>query len=298
MAAAPAILCDNLVKIYKVADLEVVALQGLDLVVGAGELIALVGASGSGKSTLQNILGGVDVPTAGRVEVAGQSLTDLTERERTLYRRRVVGFVWQQTSRNLLPYLTALENVELPMTLEGLPRAQRRARATRLLEVVGLGGRAGHRPEALSGGEQQRVAVAVALANDPPVLLADEPTGELDTDSSTELFETLRALNHEFGVTIVVLTHDPLVSEQVNRTIAIRDGRIATETLRRLELGVGGEERVVAEELAVLDRSGRLQLPQEYVDALQMERRVRLALERDHVSIWPHRAFGEGSDGH
>jgi ABC-type lipoprotein export system ATPase subunit len=297
VASAPAILCDNLVKIYKVADLEVVALQGLDLVVSAGELIALVGASGSGKSTLQNILGGVDVPTAGRVEVAGLSLTDLTERERTLYRRRVVGFVWQQTSRNLLPYLTALENVELPMTLEGVPRPQRRARARRLLDVVGLGGRAAHRPEALSGGEQQRVAVAVALANDPPVLLADEPTGELDTDSSSELFETLRALNHEFGVTIVVLTHDPLVSEQVGRTVAIRDGRISTETLRRLELGVGGEERVVAEELAVVDRSGRLQLPQEYVDALQLERRVRLALERDHVSIWPHRAFEEGTDG-
>jgi ABC-type lipoprotein export system ATPase subunit len=297
MAAAPAILCDNLVKIYKVADLEVVALQGLDLVVDAGELIALVGASGSGKSTLQNILGGVDVPTAGRVEVAGQSLTDLTERERTLYRRRVVGFVWQQTSRNLLPYLTAAENVELPMTLEGVGRAQRRTRARRLLEVVGLGDRAGHRPEALSGGEQQRVAVAVALANEPPLLLADEPTGELDTDSSSELFETLRALNRELGVTIVVLTHDPLVSEQVSRTVAIRDGRIATETLRRYELGVGGEERVVAEEFAVLDRSGRLQLPQEYVDALQLERRVRLALERDHVSIWPHRAFQEESDG-
>ena len=297
MAAAPAILCDNVVKIYKVADLEVVALQGLDLVVDAGELIALVGASGSGKSTLQNILGGVDVPTAGRVEVGGLSLTDLTERERTLYRRRVVGFVWQQTSRNLLPYLTAVENVELPMTLEGVDRAERRARSRQLLEVVGLGDRTGHRPEALSGGEQQRVAVAVALANDPPVLLADEPTGELDTDSSSELFETLRALNRELGVTIVVLTHDPLVSEQVSRTVAIRDGRIATETLRRYELGVGGEERVVAEELAVLDRSGRLQLPQEYVDALRLERRVRLALERDHVSIWPHRTFEEEGDG-
>jgi ABC-type lipoprotein export system ATPase subunit len=292
MTATPAILCDNLVKIYKVADLEVVALQGLDLVVEAGELIAIVGASGSGKSTLQNIVGGVDVPTAGRVEVAGLELTTLSERERTLYRRRVVGFVWQQTSRNLLPYLTARENVELPMTLQGTPARRRRERANELLAAVGLAERAGHRPEALSGGEQQRVAVAVALANDPPVLLADEPTGELDSDSAAELFATLRALNRDLGVTILVLTHDPLVSEQVARTVAIRDGRTATETLRRVEAGA-----VVAEELAVLDRSGRLQLPREYVDTLALERRVRLALERDHISVWPHRRDGEGSDG-
>jgi putative ABC transport system ATP-binding protein len=293
----PAILCDNLVKIYKVADLEVVALQGLDLAVDRGELIAIVGASGSGKSTLQNIVGGVDVPTAGRVEVGGLELTTLSERERTLYRRRVIGFVWQQTSRNLVPYLTALENVELPMTLDGVPARRRRARARELLAAVGLPDRAAHRPETLSGGEQQRVAVAVGLANDPPVLLADEPTGELDSESAAELFATLRALNHDFGVTIVVLTHDPLVSEQVVRTVEIRDGRTASETLRRLEQGVGGEERVVAEELAVLDRSGRLQLPRDYVEALELEQRVRLALERDHISIWPHRRYEEGGDG-
>jgi putative ABC transport system ATP-binding protein len=291
-SAAPAILCENLVKIYKVADLEVVALQGLDLVVRAGELIAIVGASGSGKSTLQNILGGVDTPTAGRVEVAGVGLTGLSERERTLYRRRVVGFVWQQTSRNLLPYLTAAENVELPMTLEGIASGERRARVAELLELVGLAQRAGHRPDALSGGEQQRVAVAIALANKPAILLADEPTGELDSDTSNQLFETLRGVNEELGVTILVLTHDPLVSEQVQRTIGIRDGRTATETLRRLERSAEGEERVVAQELAVLDRTGRLQLPREYVAALALEQRVRLALERDHISIWP-----EGSDG-
>jgi ABC-type lipoprotein export system ATPase subunit len=295
-AAAPhAILCDNLVKIYKVSDLEVVALQGLDLVVDAGELIAIVGTSGSGKSTLQNILGAVDTPTAGRVEVAGLHLPSLSERERTLYRRRVVGFVWQQTSRNLLPYLTADENVELPMTLDGVDRAARRRRTAQLLELVGLSDRATHRPDALSGGEQQRVAVAIALANEPSVLLADEPTGELDTESANHLFETLRAVNRELGVTIVVLTHDPLVSEQVQRTIGIRDGRTATETLRRLELGAEGEERVVAEELAVLDRAGRLQLPRDYVAALALERRVRLALERDHIAVWPHRHWdGDG----
>ena len=286
-AVAPAILCENLVKIYKVADLEVVALQGLDLSVDSGELVAIVGASGSGKSTLQNILGGVDTPTAGRVEVGGQELTALTEAERTLYRRRTVGFVWQQTSRNLLPYLTAAENVELPMTLEGVRRKDRRGRVRELLRLVGLERRAGHRPDALSGGEQQRVAVAIALANNPRVLLADEPTGELDTENSAHLFETLQAVSHELGVTVVVLTHDPLVSESVERTIGIRDGRTATETLRRIE----GEE-MVAEELAVLDRAGRLQLPRDYVEALSLGRRVQLTLEPDPIAIKPERDDG------
>jgi ABC-type lipoprotein export system ATPase subunit len=294
-AGRPAILCENLVKIYKVADLEVVALQGLDLVVEPGELVAIVGASGSGKSTLQNILGAVDTPTAGNVEVAGVDLTTLSERERTLYRRRVVGFVWQQTSRNLLPYLTAAENIELPMTLDGVGSRIRRERVRRLLETIGLSDRADHRPDALSGGEQQRVAVAIALANEPAVLLADEPTGELDTENALQLFESLRAVNEELGVTILVLTHDPQISEeQVQRTIGIRDGRTATETLRRREQGPGGEELVVAEELAVLDRAGRLQLPRDYVAALELERRVRLALEGDHISVWPDRRHGDG----
>lgn len=299
-AAAPtphAIFCDNLVKIYKTADLEVVALQGLDLVVEPGELIAIVGASGSGKSTLQNILGGVDSPTAGRVEVAGFDLTFLTEHERTRYRRKVVGFVWQQTARNLLPYLTAAENVELPMTLDGVGGKERDRKVSELLELVGLSDRAGHRPDALSGGEQQRVAVAIALANGPQVLLADEPTGELDSQGSAGLFGTLREANRETGVTVVVLTHDPLVAEQVQRTILIRDGRTATETLRRRATGPEGEEQFVAEELAVLDRSGRLQLPPDYVAALTLERRVRLALERDHISVWPQHPRSEDADG-
>jgi ABC-type lipoprotein export system ATPase subunit len=287
-SAPYAIVCEGLVKIYKVADLEVVALQGLDLLVEQGDLIAIVGASGSGKSTLQNILGGVDMPTAGHVEVAGLELPTLSERQRTLFRRRVVGFVWQQTSRNLLSYLTAAENIELPMTLEGVARRKRRERVARLLELAGLSDRAGHRPDALSGGEQQRVAVAIALANEPNVLLADEPTGELDSENATQLFETLRAVNRELGVTIVVFTHDPLVSEEVNRTIGIRDGRTATETLRRRGLSAAGEEYVIAEELAVLDRAGRLQLPSEYVSTLALERRVRLVLERDHIAVWPH----------
>ena len=279
------IVCEGLVRIYKVADLEVVALQGLDLVVGVGEMIAIVGASGSGKSTLLNILGGLDSPSAGRAVVAGHDLGTMGRRERTRYRRRVVGMIWQQTARNLLPYLTAQENVELPMTLDG--RTDRAARATRLLELVGLAERRDHRPERLSGGEQQRVAIAVALANEPEVLFADEPTGELDTTTSSEIFGLLRRVNEELGTTIVIVTHDPLVSEQVQRTVAIRDGRTSTETVRRRQLSETGEHTLVSEEFAVLDRAGRLQLPKAHVAALGLKDRVRLRLEDDHVEIWP-----------
>ena len=281
------IACDNLVKIYKVADLEVVALQGLDLLVDPAEMIAIVGASGSGKSTLLSILGGLDVPSAGRATVAGHDLTAMGRRERTLYRRRVIGFVWQQTARNLLPYLSAAENVELPMILDGRSARDRRQRAGELLALVGLGERAEHRPDRLSGGEQQRVAIAVALANEPEVLLADEPTGELDTDTSAEIFELLRHMNGELGTTIVIVTHDPLVSDQVQRTVAIRDGRTASETLRRSSVSDEGDHQVIAEEFAVLDRAGRLQLPRAHVEALELERRVRLRLEPDHIGVWP-----------
>jgi ABC-type lipoprotein export system ATPase subunit len=294
-AAGALIVCDNLVKIYKVADLEVVALQGLDLVVERGEFIALVGASGSGKSTLMNILGGLDVPSAGRAVVAGHDLGQMGRRERTAYRRSVMGFVWQQTARNLLGYLTARQNVELPMQLGGVERRERARRATELLARVGLQDRGDHRPERLSGGEQQRVAIAVALANRPAVLFADEPTGELDSVTAHEVFELLRTVNHELGVTIVVVTHDPLVSEQVSRTIAIRDGRTSTETLRRRTQVDGGDHHVISEEYAVLDRVGRLQLPRAHVEALGLERRVRLALEPDHISVWPH--HGAAPDG-
>ena len=278
------IVCDNLVKIYKVADLEVVALQGLDLLVNAGEMIAIVGASGSGKSTLLNILGGLDVPSAGRAVVAGHDLTQMGRRERTRYRRRTIGFVWQQTAKNLLPYLSAVENVEMPMILNG---SADRERALELLRTVGLAERADHRPERLSGGEQQRVAIAVALANSPEVLLADEPTGELDTATSAEIFDLMRHVNASLGTTVIIVTHDPLVSEQVQRTVAIRDGRTSSETLRRGRLSDEGEHEMFAEEFAVLDRAGRLQLPRAHVEALGLEGRVRVHLEDDHIEIWP-----------
>jgi len=288
------IACDNLVRIYKVADLEVVALQGLDLLVEKGEIVAIVGASGSGKSTLLNILGGLDTPSAGRAVVDGHDLGQMGRRERTRYRRRVVGIVWQQTGRNLLPYLSAAENVELPMVLDGA--RGRRARALELLGLVGLADRAGHRPERLSGGEQQRVAIAVALANKPAVLLADEPTGELDSATSHDVFGLLRRVNAELDTTIVVVTHDPLVSEQVKRTVSIRDGRTSTETFRRTEQTEEGDHRVIAEEFAVLDRAGRLQLPRAHVDALELKHRVRLRLEEDHVGVWPDREREESKE--
>ena len=289
------IRCEGLVKIFKVADLEVVALQGLDLDVDSGELVAIVGASGSGKSTLLSILGGLDVPSAGSVRVGGHDLLALDAEDRTAYRREMIGFVWQQTARNLLPYLDARGNVELPMAVRGSSRRQRRDRAMALLDLVGLADRADNRPSQLSGGEQQRVAIATALANEPTVLLADEPTGEMDSGTAEEVFAMLQAANRELGVTTVVLTHDPLVSEQVDRTVQIRDGRTATETVRREEHDGTGGRRVVAEEYAVPDRVGRLQLPQRVVDELGLARRVKLVQEPDHVGVWPDAAAdGDG----
>ncbi|NGN66702.1 ABC transporter ATP-binding protein [Streptomyces sp. A7024] len=276
----PLIRCDNLVRIFRTDGVEVQALQGLDLTVADGEMTALVGASGSGKSTLLGILSGLDLPSAGRAAVAGHDLLAMGRRERLGYRRRTVGFIWQQTARNLLPHLTALENVALPMRYARSPRGQRRARADELLGAVGVGHCRDRRPAELSGGEQQRVAVAVAAANGPRVLLADEPTGELDSTSGAEVFGALRRANEELGATILVVTHDTQVSEHVRRTIRIRDGRTSAETLR------GGAAEGGAEEYAVLDRVGRLQLPREYVDRYRLRDRVRLTPEEDHIGVW------------
>lgn len=286
--------CDNLVKIYKVADLEVVALQGLDLQIAEGEMMALVGPSGSGKSTLMNILGGLDMPTAGRVRVGDYNLLDMNRRTQVLYRRRMVGFVWQQTARNLLPYLTAEENVELPMALNHIPGRQRRERARHLLEMVGLGERLNHQPDRLSGGEQQRVAIAVAMANQPALLLADEPTGEVDSEAANTIFDAMRSLADEFNVTVVVVTHDYTVASRVDRVVGFRDGRTSIEVLRRRgENGVDMTE----EEFAILDRAGRLQLPQAYIESLDMRDRVKLRLRDDHVGVYPDREPVAGEEG-
>ncbi|TDB78699.1 ABC transporter ATP-binding protein [Micromonospora sp. KC721] len=292
------IVCDGLVRIFKTEGVEVVALQGLDLVIDRGELVAIVGASGSGKSTLLNILSGLDTPTAGIARVADYDLLTLSHRRRLSYRRKVAGFVWQQTGRNLLPYLTARENVELPMQLAGRAggRRARREQAGELLEMVGVGHCADRRPSQLSGGEQQRCAIAVAVANDPEVLFADEPTGELDEATGAEVFAALRAINAELGVTIVVVTHDQAVATQVRRTVAIRDGRTSSEVRRTARIGADGNAELVSEEYAVLDRAGRMQLPAAFVDALSLRDRVRLTLEPDHVRVRPGDAGTERSD--
>jgi peptide/nickel transport system ATP-binding protein len=284
MAEQPFVVCDNLVKIYKVADLEVVALQGLDLEVRKGEIMALVGPSGAGKSTLLNVMGGLDTPSAGRIQVSGWDLLAMKDRQRVRYKREVVGFVWQQPARNLLSYLTAKENVELPMLLAGMRPGQRAKRAMELLEVVGLADRAGFRPDRLSGGQQQRVAVAVALANNPPLLLGDEITGQIDTQSSNQVFETLRQVNETFTTTMIMVTHDPLVSGLVDRVVAIRDGRTSTEIRRRRDQESG---YVHEEEWVIVDQAGRLQLPKPYVEKLGLRERVKVRLEPDHVTVWP-----------
>jgi putative ABC transport system ATP-binding protein len=281
------VVCDNLVRIHWSGSVEVQALQGLDLLVSAGEMIAVVGASGSGKSTLLSVLSGLDAPTAGRVRVGPWDLMEMSRRDRVEYRRTMVGLVQQQTTRNLVPYLTAAQNVGVPLGLVGSPRRARHGRALELLDLVGVADCADRRPGQLSGGEQQRVAVAIALANSPQLLLADEPTGELDTTSSQEVFDALRAANRELGATVVVVTHDPGVSGQVERTVAIRDGRTSSEVLRRTEVDADGATAVIDEEYAVLDRAGRVQLPREHRDALALTDRVRLTLEADHIAVRP-----------
>lgn len=277
--------CQDVVRIFTATGVEVQALQGLTLRVEPGEIVAVVGASGSGKSTLLGILSGLDTPTAGSVSVAGVDLLALRGKARVRYQRHTVGFIWQQTARNLVPYLTATENVVVPLLITGA--RQRADRARQLLELTGVAHCADRLPSQMSGGEQQRTAIAVALANSPRVLLADEPTGELDEATSADVLEAMRAVNAELGVTTLIVTHDPSVADHVRRTVQIRDGRTATEVLRRTERDSSGQERHVAEEFAVIDRVGRLQLPGDYVAALDLRDRVRLALESDHVGVFP-----------
>lgn len=286
-------VCDNLVKIYKIpeASIEVVALQGLDLDVRQGELLAIVGRSGSGKSTLLNILGAMDVPSAGRCIVAGQDLTQLSERQRTTYQRYSVGYVWQQSGRNLVPDLSLADNVSLPQMLAGVDGASRRKRSAELLELVGLGSLRHRRPEQLSGGEQQRAALAVALANDPRLLLADEPTGELDSERAEEMVALLHRLVSQLDLTIVLVTHDPLVAAGADRTVAIRDGRTSTETIRydAPQWTSGGNHRTSL----LIDRTGRLQLPEAVLADIAFNGHAHVIIHRDRVALWPARQHSQ-----
>lgn len=297
------IRCDNLVKIYKTTDVEVMALQGLDLTVERGELMGIVGASGSGKSTLLNMLGGLDTPSAGSLFIDGKDMLKLGEKEKIEYKRKTVGFVWQKNARNLIPYLTAVQNVEMPMLLSGY--ANRRARALELLEMVGLSERKNSLLGELSGGEQQRAAIAIALSNYPKLLLADEPTGAVDTKTANNVLDVFKRLNKETGVTVVIVTHDTNLSKSIDRVVAIRDGKTSSELLRKTPAAYGAvsfeelselqqseiralQESGGHEELIVLDRAGRLQIPKDYLSALGIKGgdKVRLELEEDKISIY------------
>jgi len=299
--------CENLVKIYKTIDLEVLALQGLDLSVEQGELMAIIGNSGSGKSTLLNMLGGLDRPSAGRLIVDEHDLLTMPDREIIDYKRETVGFVWQNNARNLIPYLTALENVEMPLML--CAERKRRERALELLDMVGLADRRNNRLQQLSGGEQQRVAIAIALANRPRLLLADEPTGAVDTRTAAMILDLFRALNRETGITIIIVTHDRQLSRKVDRVVAIRDGKTSSEFLRirsyaeeMAGLGNLGEtgqnlepglsvDRDTHTEVLVMDRAARVQIPKEFLDGLGLTSRDRLLAERegDRLVLRPYR---------
>jgi len=289
MNSEPLIVCENLVKIYQLnqdggASVEVQALQGLDITVYDGEMIGIVGASGSGKSTLLNVLGGLDRPTGGRARVGKQDLGRLSERALDRYRRDKVGFIWQHGARNLIPYLTAVENIELPLILAGKVGKATRQSALELLDLVNLRDRQGHRLEEMSGGEQQRVAIAIALANRPQLLLADEPTGELDTVTAQTMYDLLRDLNTRLKLTLVIVSHDPGIARHVDRVVAVRDGKLASETVR-VQKADSDEHHLI--ELAVLDSAGRLQIPREYLEHFHIKRRVQIEMTDEGILIRP-----------
>lgn len=265
------IISENLVKIYKTKDMEVLALQGLEINIAKGELMAIIGNSGSGKSTFLNMIGGLDRPSAGKLIVDGKDLFKLNERELVEYKRSTVGFVWQNNARNLVPYLTALQNIQLPMVFSDARK--RKERAVELLELVGMSHKKNNRLDQLSGGEQQRIAIAIALANNPKILLADEPTGSVDTKTGSYILDVFRELNRNLGLTVVIVTHDRMLSKKVNRVVAIRDGKTSSEMVVKQsyldQLGrLGTFEEIVHNEYAVLDRAGRVQIPRELLDKI------------------------------
>ena len=288
--AQPIITCENLVKIYKTKDIEVLALQGLELVIARGELMAIIGNSGSGKSTFLNMIGGLDRPSAGRLIVDGKDLFKLNERELVEYKRSTVGFVWQNNARNLLPWLSAWRNVQMPMLFN--KGKAKRQRAIELLELVGMEHKRKSRLNQLSGGEQQRIARAIALANDPKILLADEPTGSVDMKTSNYLLDVFRKLNTELGLTIVIVTHDRMLAHKVNRVVSIRDGKTSSERImhsyaKELANVHGFDEGAdTHEEFAVLDRAGRLQIPREMLEQMGVDgNRVKLELRDGQIVI-------------
>lgn len=286
--------CEGLVKIYKTKDLEVLALQGLDLIVKTGELMAIIGSSGSGKSTLLNMLGGLDTPSAGRLFVDGKNLLEFKQKDFIEYKRNTVGFVWQNNARNLIPYLTAAENVGIPMILNGVKNDER---VYELLDMVGLSHRKHSKLGELSGGEQQRVAIAIALANNPKLLLADEPTGAVDTKTAGMILDVFRDLNKALGITIVIVTHDKMISNHVNRVVSIKDGKTSSEFILKDEFQEQARRNIAQrdevktdimhEEFVVVDKYGRLQLPKEYFHALGLDKslKAKVTLDGDKIIV-------------
>ena len=292
---APVLQLSGVSRVHGNGAAEVHALRGVDLTVHAGEFVAVMGPSGSGKSTLLTLAGGLDLPSDGQVLVEGVALGGLSRGRLADLRRRSVGYVFQDY--NLIPALTAAENIALPMQLRGRRATAagskgRAARVAELMDALEIGHLAHRRPNELSGGQQQRVAIAVAMANNPPVLLADEPTGELDSETAGVIFESFRTVNRELGTTVVIVTHDPMVAAEVRRTVAIRDGRTSSEVLRRTVTDEHGEESVNEREYVMLDRTGRVQLPVKFLEALGMEHRVAVDLATDHIEIRPDDLVG------
>lgn len=284
------VVCTDVFKIFKVADLEVVALRGLDLTVYESEVVALVGASGSGKSTLLNILAGYDSPSAGQVTIAGKDLINMKGSEIEKFHREEIGFVWQQASRNLFPYLTSLENVALPMLLSTTSDSERKNRSEHLLNMVGMEHRSDHIPDQLSGGEQQRVAIAVGLANDPSLILADEPTGELDDRTASEILDLFGKVNQESKTTIVIVTHDPDIAYKVGRVVVIKDGKTSSEIHRRdLDSKISGEmdKTKPLEESLLIDSNGRVQIPRQLLQTTGITNKVKAVAENTSIRIQP-----------
>lgn len=292
MAEEIMIQADNLVKIYKTKDLEVLALQGLDLTVEKGELVAIIGNSGSGKSTFLNMIGGLDKPSAGKLFVDGKNLFTMNEKQLVEYKRDTVGFVWQNNARNLLPYLTALENVMTPMQLTN--RKNKKEWALELLDLVGMPHRKNNRLQQLSGGEQQRIAIAIALANEPKLLLADEPTGSVDRKTADYIYDLFVRLNQEKGQTIVIVTHDTTLAKKVKRVVAIRDGKISSERILKEEYSdmksasaVNWQEIAeTQEEFAIVDRAGRVQIPRDLLDKLELPgNKVKVSMQEEKIQL-------------
>ena len=280
-----AIDCQDVYKIYKASELEVVALRGLDLRVKKGEVIGIVGASGSGKSTLLNLLAAYDIPSAGRVNIKGRNLAYFSSSDVYKFRANEIGFILQQPSANLFPYLTAKENVELPTLLNAKPDQED---TEKLLKIVGLENRMFHLPKMLSGGEQQRVAIAIALANNPSILLADEPTGELDEKTSMEIFDVFQHINEELETTIIVVSHDPNISQRIGRVLIIKDGKIGIE-IRRKD-GFSGisnslDRLELLEEISIFDAQNRLQIPEEYLRKTGIENTAIISIKGDEIII-------------